>query len=100
MQARSAPLDCSRPDPRLVHVARDAESDSYGTLCPRDRDTIDELLDPVLPDNPRPDLLRRDRPGHWHVSKLLNFKAPGLTLRKATLVDHEPKCIEHLFEQR
>lgn len=82
-----------------MHVARDPEPDSYGALCPRDRGTIHELLDTVLPNNPRPDLLRSNRHGHWHVSQLLNIKAPGLTLRKATPVDHESKCIEHLFEQ-
>ena len=90
MQARSAPLDRSRPDPHLVHAAWDTESDSYGASCPRDRDTINELLDPVLPDNPRPNLKRCHRGGHWQLSQLRRLEAAGLTLRKTTLVHHQP----------
>lgn len=43
-----------------MHVTGDAESHPDSAPGPTDRDTIDKFLDPVLPDNPSPDLLRRD----------------------------------------
>ena len=76
-----------------MDVTRDAEPNADSTLRPGGRDTIYELLDPVLPEDPCTNLLRRDRGGHrgghWQVSQLLRLQAPGLTLSKATLVDHE-----------
>ena len=81
-----------------MHVTGDTETNTDCTLRPRGRDTINELLDPVLPDNPRPHLLRSDRGGYWEVAQLLSNEAPWLTLCEATLVDHEPDSIEHLSD--
>jgi hypothetical protein len=75
-----------------MHVSGDPEPNLYGTFRPRGCDTIDELLDPVLPDHPRSDLdlLRRNRGDHREVSQLLRLQAPGLTLSEPALIDHVP----------
>ena len=78
-----------------MHVTGDSKPNPNSALRPCCRDTIDELLDSVFPDNPCPNLLRSERGRHWQVSELLRLKAPGLALRKATLIGHEPKSIEH-----
>ena len=87
--ATSDSLDGAGPNPDLMEVAGDPEPHTDGPLRPRHRDTIDELLDPVLPDDPHADLLRSCGGRHREVAKLLRLQAPGLTLGKATLVDHE-----------
>jgi hypothetical protein len=61
------------------------------TLGPRGRNGFGELFDPVLPDNPYAHLLWRIGGGDRQIYQLLRLEAPGLTLGKATLVDHEPK---------
>lgn len=92
---QSGSLNGAGPHPDLMHVPRDAKPNKDSAFRPRDRKGSDEFFDPVLPDDPRPHLLRRSGGGNRQVYQLLRLEAPGLTLRKATLVNHETKPIEH-----
>ena len=81
-----------------MEVADGPEPRTDGPLRPGHRDTIDELLDPVLPDDPHADLLRSCGGRHREVARLLRLQTPGLTLREVSLVDHGSDFIKQLFD--
>ena len=85
---RSGPLDRTSPYPDVVLVRWCSEPNSDSAFGPRSRGGLHQLLDAVLPQDPRMHPVRDGWCANGEMPHLLSLQTPGLTLGDARAFGH------------